>query len=264
MSDKLLISTSGGVLTLTINRPQVRNAIDPETMTALRESLINAADDKQTQVVVITGAGGAFCSGADIQHILAEGMENIAERGYQILTAVYGPTLNAIRECPLPVIAAVDGYAAGIGCDMALRCDLRLVSENGIFAELFIRVGMIPDGGGTYLLPRLVGLGRAMEMMFTGEDVPAKQALEYGLANRVFPAETFEADVAAFAQNLASKAPLALRRGKRAMLAALEDSSYENALLREATLQREIFASQDGVEGFQAFLEKRRPQWKGQ
>ncbi|HLA42701.1 MAG TPA: enoyl-CoA hydratase-related protein, partial [Aggregatilineales bacterium] len=146
----------------------------------------------------------------------------------------------------------------------ALRCDLRLVSENGIFAELFIRVGMIPDGGGTYLLPRLVGLGRAMEMMFTGEDVPAKQALEYGLANRVFPAETFEADVAAFAQNLASKAPLALRRGKRAMLAALEDSSYENALLREATLQREIFASQDGVEGFQAFLEKRRPQWKGQ
>lgn len=263
MTDKLLVSFDDGVTTLTINRPKIRNAVDAETMTALREALEAAANDGQTRVVVITGAGGAFCSGADIQSAI-QGGDGGGDAVYKVLTEVYAPALLAVRNFPYPVIAAVDGYAAGIGCDLALRCDLRLVSENGIFAELFIRVGLVPDGGGTYMLPRLVGLGRAMEMMFTGRNVIASEAAEFGLANKVFPAETFEAEVMTFAKNMAQQAPLALVRGKKAMLAALEEGiSYQEAMQREANLQKEIFASEDGFEGFTAFMEKRKPQWKG-
>ena len=262
MTDKLLVSQADGVTTLTINRPKIRNAVDGETMIAIREALREAENDGQTRVVVITGAGGAFCSGADIGAL--DGNDFSAESVLETLTKVYAPTLLAIREFPYPVIAAVDGYAAGIGCDLALRCDLRLCSENGIFAELFIRVGLIPDGGATYMLPRLVGLGRAMEMMFSGRNVPAQEAAAIGLANQVFPAETFQEDVMNYAKNLAKQAPLALVRGKKAMLAALEDGgSYQEALAREANYQGEIFASEDGFEGFRAFMEKRPPQWKG-
>ncbi|HLY28081.1 MAG TPA: enoyl-CoA hydratase-related protein, partial [Aggregatilineales bacterium] len=207
------------------------------------------------------GAGGSFSSGADIALAQADGVTPASV--YKILTDAYAPALKAIRACPWPVIAAVDGMAAGIGCDLALACDIRLASERAAFAELFIRVGLVPDGGGTYLLPRLVGLGKALEMMFTGETVDAQEALRLGLANKVFPAQSFYEDVKRYADKLSGQAPLALIRGKRAMLAALGDKSYEDAMAREASYQREIFESEDGFEGFRAFLEKRPPQWKG-
>jgi len=263
MTEKILIHKENSILTLTFNRPQVRNAVDPETMNALRGALQSAATDASLRVVVLTGAGGAFCAGADIQSALQNQNGNIADLSYNTLTESYGPTLMAIRDCPLPVIAAIDGYAAGIGCDLALRCDLRLMSQRGVLAELFIRVGLIPDGGGTYLLPRLLGLGRAMEWMFSGRDIPAEEALELGLANQVLPAENFMEHVYTFAGELAKRSPKALERGKRAMLAAIEGGSYADALQREAELQREIFGSEDGLEGFMAFMEKREPQWKG-
>jgi 2-(1,2-epoxy-1,2-dihydrophenyl)acetyl-CoA isomerase len=160
------------------------------------------------------------------------------------------------------VIAAVDGVAAGLGCDLALACDLRLVSDRGAFAELFIRVGLVPDGGGTYMLPRLIGVGRALELMWTGRSVEADEALRIGLANACFPGERFADDVQQYAARIAQQAPLALTRGKRAVQAAL-DGSYAEALQREAQYQREIFASEDGWEGFRAFAEKRKPVWKG-
>ncbi|HEY0737759.1 MAG TPA: enoyl-CoA hydratase-related protein, partial [Herpetosiphonaceae bacterium] len=138
----------------------------------------------------------------------------------------------------------------------------RLVSDRGSFSELFIRVGLVPDGGGTYLLPRIVGVGRALEMMWTGRTVEADEALRIGLANVCFPAERFAEDVQKYAARIAQQAPLALTRGKRAVQASL-DGSYAEALQREAQYQREIFASEDGWEGFRAFNEKRRPVWKG-
>jgi 2-(1,2-epoxy-1,2-dihydrophenyl)acetyl-CoA isomerase len=260
-STTLLVEKHNCVCTLTLNRPQVRNAVDADTMIALGEAVRACDEHGDIRVVVITGTGGAFSSGADIATALnANATPAAAQR---VLTEAYSPTLRAIRACPWPVIAAVDGMAAGIGCDLALVCDLRLVSERGAFAELFIRVGLIPDGGGTYLLPRLVGLGKAMEMMFTGEVVNAQPALALGLANKVFPTDSFYADVQTYAEKLAQQAPLALVRGKRAMLAALGDATYADSLTREAALQREILESEDGFEGFRAFLEKRPPQWKG-
>lgn len=259
MADFLLRSFDAGVTTLTINRPHVKNAVDPATMNALREA-IHACETDGTRCIVITGAGGAFSSGADILAAMQSG--GSADDVYSILTEAYGPTLQAIRQSSWPVIAAVDGVAAGIGCDLALACDLRLVSQRGKFSEIFIKVGLIPDGGGTYTLPRLIGLGRAMELMFTGDMVEAEQALAWGMTNAVYNVETFADDVQTYAARIAAQAPLALTRGKRMMLAS-QEGSYNDALLREATAQREIFGSEDGFEGFQAFLQKRLPVWKG-
>lgn len=258
MSDSLLSHREGAVLTLTLNRPRVKNAVDAATMDALRHA-IEQCDDT-TRVIVITGAGGAFCSGADIS-VAASG-DLSAESAVRVLTDSYHPALKAIRAAPCPVIAAVDGVAAGIGCDLALACDLRLISERGQFAELFVRVGLVPDGGGTWTLPRLIGMGRALELMYTGAPVAAAEAVQIGLANRIFASTRFGEEVNEFAQTLAGQAPNALRRMRQAVYAA-QDMSFEQALAQEARLQREIFESEDGFEGFRAFLEKRAPAWKG-
>ncbi len=260
-TETLLIDRQDAIVTLTINRPKVRNALDVATVRALGQAIQTCDESSGVRVIIVTGAGGSFSSGADIAAASQPGVT--PGTVYAMLTSGYAPALQAIRACPWPVIAAVDGMAAGIGCDLALACDLRLVSDRAAFTELFIRVGLIPDGGGTYLLPRLIGLGKALEMMFTGETVPAAEALAIGLANKVYPAATFSDEVRAYAQKLAQQAPLALIRGKRAMLAALSDSSYAEAMAREAKFQREIFESEDGFEGFRAFLEKRPPHWKG-
>jgi 2-(1,2-epoxy-1,2-dihydrophenyl)acetyl-CoA isomerase len=259
MAESILVTHHDAVTVITINRPEVRNAVDDVTMTAIHDALL-ACEDDATRCIVLTGAGGAFSSGADIKKAVANGFS--ADETYRILTEVYAPTLKAIRSASWPVIAAVDGYAAGIGCDMALACDIRLVSERGKFAELFIRIGLIPDGGGTYLLPRLVGIGRAMEMMFTGRDVEAEEAVFIGLANRIFPLESFMDNVLEYASRLSKQSPNALQRGKKALHAAL-DSSYAESLAREAEYQHEILTSEDGPEGFLAFAEKRPPVWKG-
>lgn len=264
MTEKLRVHKKNFVKTLIINKPEVRNAIDPDVMAALRGEIEAAHDDPETRVIVIRGEGGHFCSGADIKHAMTNlNGGSLADAGDKTLRGVYAPAQLAIRNAPMPVIAAVEGYAAGFGCDLALRCDLRLVSENARFSELFIRVGLIPDGGGTYMLPRHIGLARAMEMMFTGDDVGAEEALRIGLVNKVFPEDTFHEQVVAYAERLAENAPLALERGKRAMLQALEGGTYADALAQEATFQHEIFSSEDGTEGFMAFMEKRKPNWKG-
>ncbi len=255
----LEIDRQEAVTILTMNRPEVRNAVDDELMNALRAALLQCESDG-TRCIVLTGANGSFSSGADIKKAIQSGYT--AENTFHLLTEVYGPTLKTIRLSSWPVIAAVDGFAAGIGCDMALACDIRLVSERARFAELFIRVGLIPDGGGTYLLPRLVGIGRAMEMMFTGRDVDASEAVQIGLANHSYPVETFMEEVLKFASIISKKSPQALRRGKAAMLAAM-DSDYASSLAREAENQKEILSSEDGPEGFLAFAQKREPVWTG-
>lgn len=255
----LLVERYDAVTLLTINRPEVRNAVDDATMDALRLALEACADDG-TRCIVLTGADGAFSSGADLKKAVAEAYT--PDDSYRILTEHYAPALRALRGFPYPVIAAVDGYAGGIGCDMALACDIRLVSERARFAELFVRIGLIPDGGGTYLLPRLVGLGRALELIFTGADVDAAEAYRIGLANRVLPVENFLPQVLGYAARLSQQSPQALRLGKQALLAAL-DGSYDEALAREAAFQRTILMSEDGMEGFTAFVQKRPPVWKG-
>lgn len=257
MSDILLIERHEAVTMLTLNRPEVRNALNAEIVDELRGAVI-ACEKDGTRCIVLTGAGGAFSSGADLKQAVGK----TPDEAFRILTDHYAPALKAIRSSSWPVIAAVDGHAAGIGFDMACACDLRLASERAKFAELFIRIGLIPDGGGTYLLPRIIGLGRAYEMMVTGADVEAEEALRIGLANRVFPLANFRDDVLAYATRISRQSPNALRRGKAAMQAAL-DSNYGDSLQREAENQHAILISEDGMEGFLSFVQKRAPVWTG-
>ena len=260
MTDRLLVTRDGAVTTLTINRPALRNAVDAESMVELREAVAACGEDGSTRVIVVTGGGGAFCSGADLTVIGRP--DATPESAHRILVEAYHPALLAIHESRWPVIAAVDGVAAGIGCDLALACDIRLASARTQFAELFIRVGLIPDGGGTWSLPRIVGLGRALDLIYTGAAVAAEEARAIGLASHVYPVDSFAAEVAAYAARLAAQAPLALTRIRKAVRAA-QESTYAESLARESELQREILFSEDGFEGFRAFLEKRKPAWKG-
>ncbi len=257
MSDSLKVTQVDRVKVISINRPDVKNAVDVVTMNGIREHLLTSEKDN-TRVVVITGENGSFCSGADIKSAMEAKIS--PEYAFNVLADSYGPTMRAIKEIKWPVIAAVDGSAAGIGFDLALACDLRLASEAAVFSELFVKVGLIPDGGGTWSLQRLIGQGRAKEMTFTGESVNAEKALEWGLVNRVYQLDTFMEDVLNFSSNLSKQSPDALIYGKKAINEASE-GSFEQALKREANYQRKIFEGKWGFEGFKAFIEKRRPRW---
>jgi enoyl-CoA hydratase/carnithine racemase len=243
------------------NRPHVKNAIGPDSADLVREELESAADEG-ARVVVLSGNGGSFCSGADLKALGSNLGDFTGVR--DVLVKHYHPLIKTIVELPLPVIGAIDGAAAGIGADIALATDLRLMSDRGFLSEIFVNISLIPDGGGTFHLPRLVGLARAMEMAMTGLRVHAAQAVDWGLANYVYAAEEFQTEVQIFAQELATKAPLSLARSKRAMRAALDAGTLKEALTREADLQQELFTTQDFQEGVMAFLEKRDANFQGQ
>jgi len=256
----VLTTDEGRVRWITLNRPETRNALTTAVNDAVRAA-IEGAPAAGARVVVLSGAGGAFSSGLDLRVAAEEGMdpETIESR---MRTHFHG-LIRAIRACPLPTIAVVDGPAAGFGCDLALACDLRLVSDRARFGEIFVKRGLMPDGGGTWTLPRLVGLGRALEMMLTGELVDAAEAHRIGLANRVFPAAQLEPAAWDFARTLAAGPPL-VHRAVKAAVEAASHSTLEEALEGEVRGQLKLLASADFQEGIVAFLEKRVPAFKGE
>ena len=255
MSAKLLVETRQRVEWITINRPERRNALDRETMSALREAILRAARNDGTRVLVIAGAGGAFSSGADLK---ANGE---MRGGEDLIEAYYNPVIRAIRRCGKPVVAAVDGVAAGYGCSLALACDIRLASERAKLSLIFIKVGLGLDGGASYFLPRLVGL-RAYELALTGEMVEAAEAERIGLVNRVYAAEGFTDRVQEYALRLAAQAPVAMAKIKRSIDRAL-DSGLDEVLEDERLHQQDIFRTEDFREGVQAFLDKRDAVYRG-
>lgn len=262
MSDQqiVMVETIGAVDWIRLNRPEVRNAITRESAERISAAL-EASEKRGARVVVLTGSGGSFCAGADLK---SKGVDLADPSSIQsILLEAYHPMLLTMTRLPIPVVAAVDGIAAGIGCDLALAADLRLASERAAFSEIFVQVGLIPDGGGTFTLPRLVGMTRAMEMAMTGRKVPATEALAWGMINHVYPTESFEEQVRSYVEELATRAPLSVARSKQAIREACEGSTYEQALKREAQLQGDLFASRDFVEGVTAFTEKRKPRFEG-
>ena len=256
----VLKTDEGRVRWITLNRPETRNALTTAVNDAVRAA-IEGAPAAGARVVVLSGAGGAFSSGLDLKVAAEEGMdpETIESR----MRAHFHGLIRAVRACPLPTIAVVDGPAAGFGCDLALACDLRLVSDRARFGEIFVKRGLMPDGGGTWTLPRLVGLGRALEMMLTGEMVDAAEAHRIGLANRVFPAAQLEPAAWDFARTLAAGPPL-VHRAVKAAVEAASHSTLDEALEGEVRGQLKLLASADFQEGIVAFLEKRPPAFRGE
>jgi len=257
----ILESREGAALTLTLNRPDRLNAMNGPLCQALLESLQRAAADDSIRCVVITGAGRAFCAGGDIPMMREARLRKQAQE-LEVMLRASIEIIVTMRSMPKPVVAAVNGPAAGGGANIALGCDIRIASETAVFAQSFAKIGLFPDYGGTWSLPRLVGTSVATELLMTGDPVNATEALRLGMVNRVVPAEKLAEETRITVARLLAAPPLAVRGIKQALYGnAIDD--LRRAVAFEAQKQMECFYSQDAGEGFDAFLEKRKPNFKG-
>ncbi|SEM88748.1 enoyl-CoA hydratase-related protein [Lihuaxuella thermophila] len=263
MENKTVVVTKAdGVGLIKLNRPQVYNAFNNQMSTELLAALQEVNADPGVRCVVLTGEGKAFCSGQDLNDRSA--MQKKGEH-FSLGDSVrsrYNPIIMAIAKMEKPVIAAVNGVAAGAGCSLALACDMRFITPKTRFVEAFVRIGLAPDSGSSYFLPRLVGLGRALEIAMTGRDVGAEEAVQIGLANRMVEEEQLLEETLSFAKRLSQGPTVAISLTKQAVIRGME-SSLEEALEFEAHVQEAAGKTQDFVEGVQAFAEKRQPRFQG-
>jgi 2-(1,2-epoxy-1,2-dihydrophenyl)acetyl-CoA isomerase len=266
--DDLLVGREDGVLTLTLNRPDAANAITPDQRDHLIELLQEASALVEVRAVVIAATGRHFCTGADLRVSRpgparpADAPERVVGDVGRMLRDGAQRLVGAILDCEKPVIAAVNGAAAGIGAHIALACDLVVAAEGARFIEVFVRRGLVPDGGGAYLLPRRVGLQKAKELMFFGDDLPATEAEALGLVNRVVPADALGATVAEWAKRLAAGPTRSIGLTK-ALLNRSLDSDRETAFREEAMAQELNMTTHDANEGVQSFVERRDPTYRG-
>ena len=248
--------THDGIGLIRFNRPEKMNAIGALTRQQLAEAIKQAERDDAVRVVVLTGSGRAFCSGADVTEMAqGAGMRTPEDVG-NVLRNEYMPMLARLRTMPKPVIAALNGPAIGIGASFALACDIRIGTPESYLLEAFVNIGLAPDGGVSWLLPRLAGTGIAYEMFFTGKPLSAADAHRVGVINRIVPADRLEEEVRELAAQLAAQPRGALAGAKRAVTHALE-SSFEQALEFESYLQEAQAASPEFAEGVQSFLARR-------
>ena len=262
MSDVVLISQSEGVRTLTLNRPEALNALTVEAMAVLADRLEEAAKDPATRAVVITGAGSAFSAGGDIAFLQdLPGMP--PARVKEIVYGAFQRVPRAIRAMDKPVIAAVNGAAVGAGCEIAIACDFRIASEKARFGEVWINLGCVPALGGMFLLPRIVGLAKATELVMTGEIIDAREALRIGLVNKVVMPPDLPVAAEELAARLARGPARALAAAKAALNRGLESNLWAEL---EATVEQQImcFGTRDFAEGVRALVEKRPPRFTGE
>lgn len=250
-----------GVLTLRLDNPARRNALDLDLAADIRAALAAAREDPAVRCVVITGVARSFCSGADLGGLIEQGGSSVLARR-ELLGAYYRTFLD-VRDLPVPTVAAVNGPAIGAGLNLALCCDLRIASPSARFGATFVRLGIHPGGGATYLLTRLLGPARAAELVLTGEIVEAERAVEIGLANRLVTSDDELLDAAsALAAVIAGNAPAVVRASKRSLRFAL-DESFDAVLEVEALAQAASQATEDAAEGWTAFRERRPPRFTG-
>ncbi|WP_035297642.1 enoyl-CoA hydratase/isomerase family protein [Brevibacillus thermoruber] len=261
--EELVIDTQNGVRTLTLNRPERLNALNDPLRSEIERALTEASADDDVRVVVITGKGRAFCTGLDLADLDKRSASGITRHGRLDDLGWVGRQALGIVHCDKPVIAAINGVAAGAGFALALACDLRFMSDRARVTAGYIRRGLSPDAGMSYFLPRLVGLTRAAEMIFTGRDVYPDEAQPIGLVNDVFPDEEFHERVMEFARQLASGPPIAQTLSKRLLVQSLE-TDLVTLLKQEYSSITFCFGTQDVKEGIEAFLEKRNPEFRGE
>ena len=268
MSDEILHRVEDSVSWIVLNRPEARNAITPDGRDRVIELLEDASRELGVRCVVLTGTGDAFCSGADLRARrdapprpegapapAAGEVARVIREGAQRLVA-------AILDCEKPVIAAVNGVAAGIGAHMALACDLVVARGDARFIEVFVRRGLVPDGGGAWLLPRLVGLQRAKELMFLGDDLSVTDAARMGLVNLIVEDEDLEPEVRRLAERLASGPTRAIALAKKLLNTSL-DVDRATAFAMEADAQEQNMTTNDAQEGVRSFVERREPEFRG-
>jgi 2-(1,2-epoxy-1,2-dihydrophenyl)acetyl-CoA isomerase len=257
------VSITDGAATIELNRPEALNAWNQQLGKDLLAALRSTAEEEAVRAVVITGAGRAFSSGADLKDISGGEMTPSGRPDvYKTLTERYHPIMHTIREMGKPVVAAVNGPAVGIGCSLALCCDLIVAAQSAYFLLAFVNIGLVPDGGSSLFVPARVGMTRAAEMAMLGERIGAAQALQWGLINRVAPDEGFPEQVAALAARLAGGPTRSFAGTKRQLNKWLFTGMAEQLEL-EAQIQREMAETDDFLEGAMAFVEKRQTRFSG-
>jgi len=258
--EELLISREGAVEVITINRPESLNALSYSIVEGLGDRFQKLNFDDDVRAVILTGAGDSFSSGADLGG--AGGREDsFTPLGMRISAAMYSRAAYSIWWCEKPVIGAINGVAAGGACNLALSCDMLVASETARFIQVFVRRGLVADAGGTFFLPRLIGLARAKELMFTGEALSASKAFELGIVNKVVPPEKLMDEAMELAQRMAAGPTRAIGMMKT-MLNRSFESDILTALDREGTMQGIVVSTADVVEGVTAFMQKREPDFK--
>lgn len=253
------VENKGGVRILTMNRPEVFNSFNREMALALQSELDAAESDDTVRAIVLTGNGKAFCAGQD----LGEAMDPDGPELQTIVSEHYNPIIVRLREIEKPIIAAVNGVAAGAGANIALACDITIAKESASFIQAFSKIGLIPDSGGTFFLPRIIGFQKALALMMTGDKVGAKDAEAMNMIYKCVADDTFEEEVHAFASKLALMPTRGLGLTKKALNASMTNDMHTQLALEEE-LQTEAGQTYDFREGVNAFLEKRKPLFKGE
>ena len=261
MYEHIQIAEADGITTITLNRPERLNAFIGHMRRDLAEALEHAASDRNVRVVIITGAGRGFCAGGDIA-FMAELMQRRDEEEFSRILGAGRRVILAIRQMTKPVIASINGPASGAGCNLALACDMRIATNTATFSQSFAKVGLHPDWGGTYFLPRIVTPNKACELFFLGDTIDAAEALRLGIVNQVVAPEDLETATLQLAERLRAAPPIALAAAKHAVYMS-QATELDEMLRYETEAQLRCFDSDDGHEGVQAFLEKREPRFTG-
>jgi len=252
-----------GIATLTLNRPEKLNAINETMAVELLDAITKVEQDKDVKVFIITGTGRAFSAGADVKDLFFKAIEQRkrGEERFDILGWMDKMCLQ-VKNMPKPVIASINGHAIGIGVTFPLQCDIRIASEEAIFSMPFVRLGIIPECGSTYTLPRLVGIAKACELIFTGKSISAKEAKEIGLVNEVVPAAELQKTTYELAKTITQGAPLAIQMARKGLYQGL-DADIQSQLRYEGSALSILTKSEDHEEGVRAFLEKRQASFRG-